>query len=190
MERPGQQLIKDRRVDGGSVGGDLDRSGGADQRGVEEPPGRSGITPVGQHHVDDLAELVNRPIQVPPDTGNSDVCFVDVPGVAGIVAARSGGVDQPRCEPLHPAIQSDVIDLDAPLGQQLLQIPVRQAVAQVPAHRQQDHLAREPEPGETRGQQLDWMASATAAHRTSLPLVAVNATEPPRLLRRAALGDT
>jgi hypothetical protein len=32
VERPGQELIEDRRVAGGSIGGDLDRSGGADHR--------------------------------------------------------------------------------------------------------------------------------------------------------------
>jgi hypothetical protein len=39
-----------------------------------------------------------------------------------------------------------VIDLDVALGQQLLHIAVGQAVTQVPAHRDRDHLTREPVP--------------------------------------------
>jgi hypothetical protein len=38
-----------------------------------------------------------------------------------------------------------VIDGDAALGQQLLDVPVGQAVTQVPADRHGDHLSREPE---------------------------------------------
>jgi hypothetical protein len=33
--------------------------------------------------------------------------------------AGSGGVGEQRGEPLHPAKHGDVIDLDAPLGQEL-----------------------------------------------------------------------
>ena len=39
---------------------------------------------------------------------------------------------------LHPPIDRHVIDLDAALGQQLLDIAVGQAVAQIPAHRDRD----------------------------------------------------
>jgi hypothetical protein len=46
--------------------------------------------------------------------------------------------------------RGDVVDLDAPLGQQLLDVPVGQPEAQVPADRQHDHLRREPKPGERR----------------------------------------
>ena len=41
------------------------------------------------------------------------------------------------------------VDLDARLGQQLLDIPIRESVAQAPADRDRDHLRWEPEPGET-----------------------------------------
>jgi len=47
---------------------------------------------------------------------------------------------------MNPPIDRDVIDLDTPLGKQLLHITVRQAEPQVPANSQHDHLAREPEP--------------------------------------------
>jgi len=44
----------------------------------------------------------------------------------------------------------DVIDLDTPFGQQLLDIAVGQAVAQIPTDRDHDHLRRKPEPSERR----------------------------------------
>jgi hypothetical protein len=53
-----------------------------------------------------------------------------------------------RSESLDPPVHGDVIDGDAALGQQLLNIPVRQAVPQVPADRDRDHLPRKPEASE------------------------------------------
>jgi hypothetical protein len=38
VERLGQELVEHRRVGGGSVGGDLDRTGGVNHRSLEEPP--------------------------------------------------------------------------------------------------------------------------------------------------------
>jgi hypothetical protein len=43
------------------------------------------------------------------------------------VPARPGCVDQQWREPLYPAIDADVIDLDPAFGQQLLDISIRQA---------------------------------------------------------------
>jgi hypothetical protein len=63
---------------------------------------------------------------------------------------RSGGVGEHRGEPLHPPVDSHVVDLDAALSQQLLNVPIREAVAQVPADRDRDHLRWEPEPRERR----------------------------------------
>jgi integrase family protein with SAM-like domain len=55
----------------------------------------------------------------------------------------------------------DVIDGDSALGQQLLNVPAGQAIAQVPADRDRDHLTREPETSKDRGR-------ARRSHRTSL----------------------
>jgi hypothetical protein len=41
-----------------------------------------------------------------------------------------------------------MVDLDPAFGEQLLDVPVGQAEAQVPPHRQDDHVGREPEPEE------------------------------------------
>jgi len=42
------------------------------------------------------------------------------------MTAQPGGLDELRGEPLDPAVNGDVIDGDAALGQQLLDIPVGQ----------------------------------------------------------------
>lgn len=76
--------------------------------------------------------------------------LVHKPPVTRTVPARLGRVDQQRSEPLHPAIHSDVIHLDATFGQQLFHVPVGKAKPQVPTHRQNDDLWRKTEPGERR----------------------------------------
>jgi hypothetical protein len=64
------------------------------------------------------------------------------------VAARPSGIRQDWREPLDPAEQGHVIDLDPALSEEFLQIPVGQPVPQVPAHGDQDDLRREPEASE------------------------------------------
>jgi hypothetical protein len=49
---------------------------------------------------------------------------------------------------LDPPVHRDVVDVDAAVGQQLLDVARGQAVAEIPADRDRDHLRREPEPGE------------------------------------------
>ena len=53
-----------------------------------------------------------------------------------------------RCEPLDPPVDGYVIDGDAALGEQFLDVPVGQSVAQVPADRDRDHLPWKPEASE------------------------------------------
>jgi hypothetical protein len=65
--------------------------------------------------------------------------------------AEPGRVSQQRREPPRPPVHGDMVDVDATLGQQLLHIPVGQAEPQIPAHRQHDHLGREPENAERAG---------------------------------------
>ena len=67
-----------------------------------------------------------------------------------MVARRAGSVDELWCEGLHPAVHGDVVDVDAALGQQLPDIPVGQAITQIPAHRERDDLAREAVAGRRR----------------------------------------
>ena len=91
-------------------------------------------------------------------------------------AARAGGVDELRGEGLHPAVDRDVVDSNAALGQQLLDIAIRQAVAQLPAHRDRDHLPREAEAGRRRRTDPE----STTRSVSSAQRRPTNATVPPR----------
>jgi hypothetical protein len=62
------------------------------------------------------------------------------PPSSGRVPGRPGGVDELRREGLHPPVDRHVIHIDAALGQQLLDVAIGQPIAQVPAHRNRDHL--------------------------------------------------
>jgi hypothetical protein len=64
------------------------------------------------------------------------------------VATGASGFDQRWRESLYPAVHGDVVDLDATLGQQVLDVSVGQAEPQVPANGQDDDVGREPEAGE------------------------------------------
>jgi hypothetical protein len=79
MQRRGDQLVQDPRISRGPVGGDLGRDRTRAQRPDEEPPGGSQVPPHGQHDVDDLAVLVNRPVQVRPTARHLDIGFVGKP---------------------------------------------------------------------------------------------------------------
>jgi hypothetical protein len=61
-----------------------------------------------------------------------------------------------------------MVDLDATLGQELLEVAVRKVVTLVPPNHQQDQLGREPQAHETRRWDLDKTAAA-ALHRPSVP---------------------
>src|SRR5438552_15721454 len=73
--------------------------------------------------------LIDCPVEIGPGTGDLHVGLIDEPAVPGSVAARPGRLDELRGEPLHPPVDGDVIHCDAALGQQLLDIPVRQVLA-------------------------------------------------------------
>jgi hypothetical protein len=64
------------------------------------------------------------------------------------VPAWPGGIGQQRCEPLDPAVDRDMVDLDAALGEQLFDVAIGQAEAQIPADRNDDDVGREAETGE------------------------------------------
>ena len=90
---------------------------------------------------------------------------------------RAGRVDHQRREVLDPPVPGDVIYLYPAFPEELLQVAVRQAEPQVPAHRQHDHLRREPVASERRPVQLDWTAGSTRLIQTFSPAT-TNATEP------------
>jgi hypothetical protein len=72
------------------------------------------------------------------------------------------------------------------------EVPVGQPVAELPAHRQQDHLGRESESSEARRHPHRWPRTASALHQATLTatLRCVNATVPAgELLARRAQSD-
>jgi hypothetical protein len=82
-----------------------------------------------RRHVDDLSELDDRAVNVPPLPGDLDVGLVNLPAVADSVAAGTGGVGQQRREPQHPPVDRDVVDLNATFDQELFDVTVGQAEA-------------------------------------------------------------
>jgi hypothetical protein len=81
----------------------------------EEAARRGDIPALGDEYVEDLAVLVQRPIDVPPHSGDLDGGLVDEPPVPNRVPERAGRIDQLRGESLDPPEQGDVIDVDAAL---------------------------------------------------------------------------
>jgi hypothetical protein len=82
------------------------------------------ITPRGDEHVDDLAELIDRTVHIPPLPSDLHVGLVHEPAISYSVPAGAGGLRQQRREPLHPSVDRDVVDLDPAFSQQLLDVAV------------------------------------------------------------------
>jgi hypothetical protein len=78
-------------------------------------------------------------------------------------------------------VDRDVVDVDATLGQQFLDIPVGQPEPQIPAHREHDHIRWEAEPGERRTTQNPKIGPPRQLHaacRMTTRPASVNATDP------------
>jgi hypothetical protein len=124
VTRRRQQLIEYPRIGRRPISVDLGRAWTVSQGvGKESASGRQ-IPLLGDQHVDDLPILVDRPIQIDPATGDFDISLIDIPLITRRVPTGPGRINQQRGEPLHPPIDRDMIDLDAPLSQQLLYVPV------------------------------------------------------------------
>jgi hypothetical protein len=125
-----QQLVHHRRVHRRVIGNDLYRGDLRRADGLlEEPAGGCRIPPRGDEDVDDLPELVDRAVDLAPPAGDLHVGLVREPALTDGVPAGPGGFGQQGREPLHPTVDGDVIDLDTPLGEQLLDVPVGKAEA-------------------------------------------------------------
>ena len=79
-------------------------------------------------------------------------------------------------EALDPAVQRDVVDPYAALGQHLLRITEADRGAEAPTHRPQDHLGREAETADRAHEGHPGVLTRAAAPTTSG--AAPNATEP------------
>ena len=151
VPRGRHELVDDARVDRCPIASDLDRVRSESQRPGEEslaqPQSRRLLT----------RTSITWPCwstaryTIGPSTGDLDVGLVDEPPVAAGVPGRAGGVDEFRCEGLHPALDRHVVDLNPAFGEQFLHIAVGQAVSQIPAHRDRDDLTRKPIAGRSDG---------------------------------------
>jgi hypothetical protein len=77
----------------------------------KEPAGCLDVPVWRREDVDDLAELVDRAVDMPPPSSDPHVGLVHLPAVANTMPARTGGVGQQRREPLHPPVDGDVVNL-------------------------------------------------------------------------------
>ena len=98
-----------------------------------------------QQDVDDLAVLVDGPVEISPCASDLHIGLVDERPVTGAWRHGRAASMNSRGESLNPPVDGDVIHGDAALGKQLLNVAVGQAVPQVPADRDRDHLPRKPE---------------------------------------------
>lgn len=87
MQGGGQELIKDPEVGWGPVGGHLGRSRSLLKCLGEEPTGGRRIPFLCGEDVDDLAEPIDRPIQINPPTRDFDTSLIDKPSIPwGVLA--------------------------------------------------------------------------------------------------------
>jgi hypothetical protein len=179
------QVVDDSQIRPGLIGRHLDRRRSVAKSAGEESAGGGGVSLLRQQHVDDLPVLVHRPVQVPPAAGDLDIGLVDEPPVPGYMPQRAGGVGEQRGEPLHPPVHGDVIDFDTALGQQFLDVPVGEAVTEVPADREGDHLRRKSKPGKRRP--LD---SGTDGSRSTHPSSLLSQPRRPRPVSAYATDPT
>ena len=63
------------------------------------------------------------PEQVAPRPADLQVDLIHMPAVPDDVATSGSGLGELRCEPMHPPVHRDVVDFDAALRQELLDIP-------------------------------------------------------------------
>src|SRR4029453_15348822 len=180
-----EQLVQHRPVRCRLVGHNFHRD---DRRGadglLEEALGGVRVATRGDEHVDDLPELVDRAVHVAPPASHLHVGLVDLPAVPDGMPAGPGGIGQQRREPLDPPVDGDVVNVEATLGEEFLDVAVRQRKAQVPTHCQHDHLGWEAEPSE-RGACDGWRVGTTGSHGDSLPApgsVTAGATAPPPIM--------
>jgi hypothetical protein len=111
-----QQLVDHSAVGRCPVGAHLARVRAVLQGAGEELVSGRKISLLRDQDVDDLAVLVNRPVQIHPPPGDFHIRLVDAPAIAGCMPAGACRVDQQRGEPLHPAIDGHVVNRDAPFG--------------------------------------------------------------------------
>jgi EamA-like transporter family len=118
---------------------------------AEEALGRLLVARGAEQEVDRLPGAVDGPVQVAPAPADPDEGLVDVPRPAARPQVAAHPLLELGGEALDPAVQGDVVDEDAPVGEHGLEVAVADREGQVPAHRPEDDLGREAEAAEGPG---------------------------------------
>jgi hypothetical protein len=124
MARGRYQLLDHSRIRGSLIGGHFARAWAVFEGTGEEVAGGRQIPLLRSHHIDDLAVLVDRTIQIHPVPGDLHICLVHEPAISRDMPTGTCRIDQQRGEPLHPPIDRHVIHRDAPFRQQLLHVAI------------------------------------------------------------------
>ena len=174
----GQQVGDVVRQGRGAVGDDLVGVTVPERSGREERPCCGVAAALRDEHVYDLAVFIAGPVHVSPDASDLDVGLVDEPALSHDMAARAGYVYEQQREAFHLPKQGDVIDLDAALREEFVEVAVRQTEAEIPADGQHNHLRREPEPRKRRQRLYGRCGTTAKRHYRTLTdgLRSVNAT--------------
>jgi hypothetical protein len=120
--------------------------------------------------------MIDCSVHVAPLPCDLHIGVIHGPAISYSVPAGPGDLGQQRREPLHPPVDSDVVDLDPSFSEQLLDVAVRQSEAQVPADREDDDVwweaeAREGGPrGQSRARAAGSHAGSLAARTRSRPM--------------------
>ena len=147
------------------------------QHCLEELGGRCDVAAFRHRNLDDLAVLVDCAVHVAPHTSHLHIGFVDKPAITNTLTTRPRCVDRERSEALHPSLNGDMVDLDAAFGEKFFDIAVREYVAEISAHCQQDHVRWEP--GSCKRRRNRAATTTTTKHPGTLgPHPIVNATVP------------
>ena len=109
---------------------------------AEEALGSFGVAFCREQEIDGLARRVHGSIQVPVFALYLYVGLVDAVAFVCLLQVRAAALVHFRCIRLYPSPDAAGIHEQASLGQQFGDMQVRERVAQVPADRLQDHLAR------------------------------------------------
>src|SRR4051812_9099067 len=108
------------------------------QRLAEEALGRLQVAPRREEEINRGAVLVDGPVQIPPLAADLDVSLIHADrATMGFAEGPQPALDQRRVGQ-HPPVQSGVVDLEAALQEQLLDVAVAERIAQVPRDRLQD----------------------------------------------------
>jgi hypothetical protein len=144
---------------------------------------------LGQLNADGLSVLIHLPGHLPQHPADLGVGLAGERSVTFVVPAWASRVDLLSREPVHPPEQGHVIHVDATFGEDLLEVPTRKVVPQLPVDCTHDHLGSEPELNESRRSLNGWSRTTVALH-PSKHEPSINATVPFTHTKRLRSGQT